>query len=360
MVRMTLDGLLARLLESVPEQADLESLTRPLLELLEAVTGFESTYLTFIDIERGEQTIGYARNVADMKIPEALTVPWDDTLCKRALEEGRLFTDDVADCWGDSEAARQLGIQSYASTPVQVDGQVCGTLCAASARTLRLGEDGMVALRLFARLIGQQIERERLIDRLKRANLELAAHAQTDMLTGLPNRRLLMPELQRALARGARDQSIVMVAVIDLDRFKQINDTLGHEAGDNFLIAMARRLQSALRATDLLARTGGDEFVVLGPGPSSGGAPEPAVRAWHERLARATVGHIQIGDQTIDYAGASVGVTAVGPGQADADEALRRADAAMYAEKRQRRDAIAAAYSPASVATAATMASEMK
>lgn len=333
---MTVDGFLARLLATVPEQANLEALTRPLLELLEAVTGFESTYLTFIDLDRGEQTITYARNVSTLIVPETLTVPWDDTLCKRALDEGRPFTDDVASCWGDSDAARLLGIRSYASTPVQVEGSICGTLCAASARTRHLDADSQTVLRLFARLIGHQIERERLIERLTQANRELAAHAQTDMLTGLPNRRLLMPEMQRMLARGLREQTSVMVAVIDLDQFKQINDSLGHDGGDAFLVAMARRLQAVLRTTDLLARTGGDEFVVLGPGPDNEASSDAATHAWQQRLSEATIGQVTIGDASIDYAGASVGVTVIGPGDANSDEALRRADAAMYVEKRRR------------------------
>lgn len=334
---MNVDGLLARLLDAVPEEASLESLTRPLLELLEAITGFESTYLTFIDFERREQTIGFARNVAALTIPEGLTVPWDDTLCKRALEEGRPFTDEVDACWGDSIAASELGIRSYASTPVQVDGKVCGTLCAASARARQLGQDSAVVLRLFARLIGQQIERECLIERLKKANLELSTHASTDALTGLANRRLLKPELQRMLARGLREQTSVMVAVIDLDQFKQINDTHGHDGGDAFLVEMVKRLQATLRATDLLARTGGDEFVLIGPGPAQGVSTDQAATAWYQRLAQATVGHFALKGDSVDYVGASVGVAAITPGQADADEALRLADVAMYEDKRRRR-----------------------
>ena len=105
---MTVDGLLARLLDSVPEEADLESMTRPMLELLEAVTGFESTYLTFIDFERGEQTVGFAHNVAELTIPEALTVPWDDTLCKRALDEGQAIYAKYGDDAAKPRIARTL------------------------------------------------------------------------------------------------------------------------------------------------------------------------------------------------------------------------------------------------------------
>jgi diguanylate cyclase len=332
-MNLTLD----RLSDSLATANNLRELTRPLLELLEAVTSFESTYLTAIDFERDVQLVQFARNTSSLAIPEGLEVPWGDTLCKRALDEGRPFTDDVAECWGDSAAASALGIRSYASAPVMAEGAICGTLCAASARRLPLSDDAKFMLQLFSRLIGQQIERERLLERLTQANLELAAQASTDALTGLPNRRALMAELRRVLARGARDGSSVLVAMIDLDNFKTINDTHGHDAGDAFLAAMARRLQSALRATDLLARLGGDEFVAVGPGPAPSQDVSEASQAWCQRLAGSTQGRVDIGAVTLDYAGASVGLAAILPGQADADEALRQADGAMYAVKQRRR-----------------------
>jgi len=328
---------LAKLSDSLASATSLRELTLPLLELLETVTGFESTYLTAIDFERDVQHVQVARNSSSLAIPEGLTVPWGDTLCKRALDEGRPFTDDVAGCWGDSAAASELGIRSYASAPVMADGAVCGTLCAASARQLPFTDEAKATLALFSHLIGQQIERERLLGRLSKANLELATLASTDALTGLPNRRLLMAELSRVLARGEREKSSVLVAMIDLDNFKAINDSHGHEAGDAFLAAMAQRLQAALRATDLLARLGGDEFVAVGPGPAASQDIEGAAQVWRQRLAASTQGHVSLGAASIDYAGASVGVAAIPPGQADADEALRRADAAMYADKQRRR-----------------------
>nr|WP_260619619.1 hypothetical protein [Pseudomonas sp. B11D7D] len=108
-----MDQILSLLSETVPNSRTLEELTRPLLMLLSKVTGMESTYLTTINIEAGIQRVEYARNVGNMIIPEGLVVPWADTLCKRALEENRLYSDNVAECWGDSEAAAVLGIKTY-------------------------------------------------------------------------------------------------------------------------------------------------------------------------------------------------------------------------------------------------------
>ena len=84
-----MDNLLDHLSETVTRARTVEELTRPLLELLEDITGFESTYLTVVDLERGVQRVLYARNTRQMQIPEGLSVPWHDTLCKRALDEGR-------------------------------------------------------------------------------------------------------------------------------------------------------------------------------------------------------------------------------------------------------------------------------
>ena len=276
-----MDNLLDHLSETVTRARTVEELTRPLLELLEDITGFESTYLTVVDLERGVQRVLYARNTRQMQIPEGLSVPWHDTLCKRALDEGRPFTADVGQCWGDSQAAAALGIQTYASTPVRMaDGQLYGTLCAASDERQELTSQARNALTLFARLIGQQVEREQLLQQLLQANARLAAYAATDM---------------------------------------------------------AERLRGAARAQDFVARYGGDEFVAVGPGPAPGPALEAARQGFGQRLAQATRGRFGGAGAPIDYAGASVGVIAVLPNGMTADDARREADRAMYAAKKARR-----------------------
>ncbi|KQV60920.1 diguanylate cyclase [Pelomonas sp. Root1217] len=333
-----MDSFFAQLTDSVSTARTLEELTRPLLELLEVVTGMESTYLTTVDLTEGLQHVVYARNSRELQIPEGLTVPWGDTLCKRALDEDRPYTDDVTGLWGDSGAARDLGIKTYVSTPVRTEGgALYGTLCAASAQRRPMSGTAEQVLQLFARLIEQHVERERLVEKLQRANAELKTQALTDALTGLLNRRALMQELARLTSLAQRTGSWLLAGAIDLDGFKQVNDTHGHDAGDRFLCGIAARLQAALRGGDVLARMGGDEFVVIGLGPKLGVDGVGAAQLLQQRLASATVGSYAAGMARIDYAGASVGVACLDPHQAGAEEVLRQSDAAMYRVKLARR-----------------------
>jgi len=333
-----MDPLLERLSTSVTSAKTVEDLTRPLLEMLESVTGLESTYLTVIDLDQGVQRILYARNTRQLQIPEGLSVPWADTLCKRALDAKQPFTDDVGGCWGDSDAARALGIQTYLSTPVRMEnGALYGTLCAASAERHSLNPQAQRLLGLFATLIGQHVERELLVQRLVHANERLAAYATTDPLTELPNRRALHQALTRLLAQGARRGTSVLIAFIDLDGFKAINDTHGHDIGDAFLTEFAERLRSALRTEDLATRLGGDEFVVIGPGPDNAALLPAAKLTLQTRLFQATVGSYQLEGIKLAYPGASIGVISGESNMLDATQALKLADAAMYEVKRARK-----------------------
>lgn len=334
-----MDTILQALSVQVTEARDLESLTRPLLEMLETVTGLESTYLTQIDLEQSAQHILYARNSAALQIPEGVSVDWSDTLCRRALDEGRLYAADVADRWGDSAAARAMGIRTYMSSPVRTSsGSLYGTLCGASAehKPLVTGSEHLIAF--FARLIAEHVEREQLLQQLQQANNELSRQALSDPLTGLPNRRALMLELHRLFSLLKRTGHPLLISFIDLDGFKVINDTHGHDAGDLLLQTMAQQLAGALRSGDLLARVGGDEFVAVGMGPLSGEETvEAAVHCFQRRLFEQSQVQLPLASQVLNYPGASVGVVAVDPASISIDDALRQADACMYAVKRQRR-----------------------
>ncbi|MGZ9896464.1 GGDEF domain-containing protein [Bordetella bronchiseptica] len=164
--------------------------------------------------------------------------------------------------------------------------------------------------------------------------------ANYDALTGLPNRRAVLAELGRLFALAKRLQQRVLVAFIDLDGFKAINDTYGHEVGDKFLVEAGRRMSAGLRASDTLGRWGGDEFVVVGLVPASAsGDPDAAAAAMRERLAPLLVGAYRFADCGFDYPGASLGVVSVDPSESSVQAVLKEADRLMYADKQARRAA---------------------
>lgn len=330
--------LLGKLARSVADAASLEELTRPLLELLEAVTGLSSTFLTRVDDARGVQIVLFSRNTSELSIPEGLTVVWEDTLCKRALEEGQLHCDDVPSRWGDSQAARELGIQTYVTYPVlQSDGRLFGTLCGVSAARVKPSLEATHVLGLFAKLIALYVEREQALSSLREANAELTARVSEDPLTQVANRRALMMTLERDLAKARRDGCAVHVAFVDLDGFKGINDTYGHAAGDRFLVAIAQALVRGLRASDFVARIGGDEFVVVASARSS--EDTEGAEQLRLKIASLTRGRFELGPTSLDYEGPSIGVVTSTPGETSAAALVARADAAMYAVKRERRRA---------------------
>jgi diguanylate cyclase (GGDEF)-like protein len=158
--------------------------------------------------------------------------------------------------------------------------------------------------------------------------LDLAHRALHDPLTGVANRVLLNDRLALASARLARTGRPLMVAYVDLDRFKSINDTLGHEIGDAILIEVAKRLTASVRPGDTVARLGGDEFVIVCPD-----LPEPSLADdLADRLIEAVSEPIDLGIER-RVVTASVGVLLVDE-PVEPNEALTAADAAMYRAKR--------------------------
>lgn len=332
------DNLIERISTALETEFTLEGLVRQLLEMLELVTNMESTYLTRVEPDGSRQHILFSRNTRSMQIPEGLSVPWGDTLCKRALDEGRRYTCDVAGIWGDSQAAKALAITTYVSTPVRLaDGSLYGTLCAASSERRELSERSEQVLQLFAQLIAQQIQNDRLLLQLQQANIALTASSYTDELTGLPNRRAVFERLPKLFARARSESRYVLVAFADLDDFKEINDGYGHEAGDDFLCAVGQRLQEGMRNNEIQGRVGGDEFIVAGVGPAGYDDAQRAAKAFKTRLAELLSGDYQIHSTVIHYAGPSIGAVAINPCETDPDMAMRAADEAMYLDKKSRR-----------------------
>jgi diguanylate cyclase (GGDEF)-like protein/PAS domain S-box-containing protein len=163
---------------------------------------------------------------------------------------------------------------------------------------------------------------------------KLAHDALHDSLTGLPNRKRLMSRLTRSLERLQKSPDHPFaVYFVDLDRFKIVNDTLGHQAGDDLLLRISERLELAVRPGDMVARLGGDEFVIVVESIKS----EQQLVLIAERILQAMREPAMIAGQKI-YTGASIGIVFASPAYAKADDLLRDADLAMYRAKSKGKD----------------------
>lgn len=162
---------------------------------------------------------------------------------------------------------------------------------------------------------------------LKRAEQQFRHMALHDSLTGLPNRAALQNRMDAALAEAARCKEEVTVMCLDLDGFKTLNDTMGHQAGDRCLEVVADRLRSVIRGHDTAARVGGDEFVLVFPGAGGVTATKLA-----ERVLRALDAPCQINGADIGIR-ASLGVSVFPRDGSGTSALLRKADAAMYRAK---------------------------
>jgi diguanylate cyclase (GGDEF)-like protein/PAS domain S-box-containing protein len=180
--------------------------------------------------------------------------------------------------------------------------------------------------------VGGIVANQRDITERRAFQEQLTRQAYHDALTGLPNRALFQSRLEVALARAGRRQRTIAVLFVDLDRFKVINDSLGHETGDDLLVAVADRLREAVRDEDTVARMSGDEFTVL-------------LEEVEDEVEAASVAQRIIDDirQAIDleghqvFVGASVGIALSHNGEDRAEDLLRDADLAMYRAKEQGR-----------------------
>jgi diguanylate cyclase (GGDEF)-like protein/PAS domain S-box-containing protein len=166
------------------------------------------------------------------------------------------------------------------------------------------------------------------ITELKRTQQELFDSAHRDRLTGLPNRLSLDQRIEETIADARRDDRRFAVLFVDLDRFKTINDTLGHGTGDQVLREVAVRLQETLRSGDVIARPGGDEFIILLPRVVHAGEAESVAL----RLVRALAVPVPAGGQDL-FVNASVGAAIFPDHGRDAEAIVAHADAAMYRAK---------------------------
>jgi len=176
---------------------------------------------------------------------------------------------------------------------------------------------------LLARAVRYAIER-------KRSEEHLTYLAQYDHLTGLVNRTLFRDRLVQAMARCKRMQQPIGLMLLDLDRFKAVNDTFGHDMGDELLKAVSERLKTCVREVDTVARMGGDEFTIILEGASS----EQSILVVAKRITEFIATPFELKGHHISV-GVSIGITTYPHDDYPADELLKHADTAMYRAKQQ-------------------------
>jgi diguanylate cyclase (GGDEF)-like protein/PAS domain S-box-containing protein len=218
------------------------------------------------------------------------------------------------------------GVRSSASVPILGVGGLYGVLNASAAEAGRFTQESVNYLKSLANTLATAMDR-------KDAEQRLAYLAQFDTLTGLANRSLFLDRFAQTLKQAQRNEWLVAVLFIDLDRFKLVNDMLGHAAGDELLVKVGQRLQHCVRAEDSVGRLGGDEFALV---LARLARPEDAaIVAQH--VVAALAPPFTLEGQEI-YVSASVGIGIYPSDGNDPDTLLRNADTAMYRAKEHGRN----------------------
>jgi diguanylate cyclase (GGDEF)-like protein len=313
-----------------------EELFQRVCDVAVAVGGFPCASILLGDHAAQRLSIaaraGLARDGDPLSLPIDRSAPDGDNLASIAYRTeapsvSRAFSADSRTRPWHAVGA-QSGLKSAAALPITHAAKPIGVLllCAADRRAFdeatlsllaRITENLAFALRNFDR----EAERERAEEHVR----YLATH---DALTGLPNRLLFSELLGNAIGQAERNGMQLAVMFIDLDRFKRVNDTLGHSAGDLLLEEMAVRLRAVLRASDVVARFGGDEFVVLVSELNESRAAEAVA----SKLLEAALPPVLIAGRACEIT-ASIGIGLFPVHGRDQTTLLRNADAAMYQAK---------------------------
>ncbi len=236
---------------------DLAMLLRHIISAMHDAIGFESSAVSLLELCDGQDVLvvkaasGLRANTVGLRFPRGRGLVWEVMQGQTPIV--------VPDLHADPRVLRKdAGVRSGIYAPLVTRNRSIGVLSAYRAATDAFTEADLHLLTVVGRYIAGAVEVSQLHDALRTA-------AATDSLTGIANRRAFMDRLEQEVARSRRTPRPVTIVLLDLDGFKQINDTDGHHAGDDVLVAVARALTRHRRASDLAARYGGDEFALLLP-----------------------------------------------------------------------------------------------
>jgi len=327
--RQTLFERLSRIQRSISHRA-------PITEVLDAITdgaaellGDDVVGLRLIDPEDPGLVMLVSSRGMNPELTSSITrSPIEQGVGALAITSGQLvLTHDYAGLVRPLDALVAAGLQAAMAAPVFQEGEPIGSLVVASFDThRRYGAVEQEMLLAFAEHASLAMNDAGAIDAMRKAFADALHQAHHDPLTGLPNRALVLERLHHAVGLPHHEQHTVGVLFVDLDRFKAVNDTMGHSVGDEVLIRVGQRLQASVRPEDTVGRMAGDEFVVVCEDVDDALLLEIAERAARaiEAPLRLSGGHAVIT--------ASIGVARFSSGQ-QAEDMLRDADFAMYRAK---------------------------
>jgi diguanylate cyclase (GGDEF)-like protein len=315
------------MLTDFPIQGILDQLVRRIVEIM-PITGAGVTLIS----ETTNPHYVAASDEAAFRFEELQTV-LDEGPCIAAYQTGRAVA--IADLSKEKRfpvfiiQAREAGLAAVFTFPLHHGDSQLGALDLYRDTPGGLDEDAMTVAQTLA-----DVASAYLVNAQGRSDLlNSAAHARStalhDGLTGLPNRILLLERIQHALVNRRRSGKLVAVLFIDLDDFKRVNDTSGHQAGDKLLLAVSSRLSDVLRPGDTLARLSGDEFVVVCADLSE----EGQIEGLATRLDVAIATPFDLAGLIVELS-ASIGIAFAEQGN-DPEQLLHRADIAMYQVKRK-------------------------
>jgi diguanylate cyclase (GGDEF)-like protein/PAS domain S-box-containing protein len=319
----------AYVLDLIARDAPLMEILNVLAKVIESEASGARCAVLLLDEGRETLTVAAAPSLIDVGLHEAdglVVGPEEGASGTAAFRREPVVTTDVArdPLWHESrQMALARGIRAAWSNPIiTADGErVLGVLTVYFDEPRRPSPAESGLLELAAHLADIAIERTH-------AQAQLAHQAAHDALTGLPNRVFFLDRIALALARTQRSRSSVAVLFLDLDRFKFINDSLGHDAGDRLLRALGKRLQEVVRPGDTVARFGGDEFTIL----CEGIADEAHALAIAERVGQVATAPFSLGDAEV-FVTMSIGIALASGGRVRPESLVENADAAMYRAK---------------------------
>lgn len=246
-----------------------------------------------------------------------------------AQEQKNIFSNDIAndERVRDQQWVAKHGLQAFAGFPLVKDGQTIGVMAMFSQK--KLPDHMMDVLEILAKITSAAIANVEQIEALEERQMKLTHDAFHDQLTNLSNRALLLDRLECVIDKANRHQGgLYALLYLDLDRFKDINDSLGHPQGDALLIEVAKRLTSCVRSCDTVARMGGDEFAILLESIKDFSEAMQVA----ERIQEALSVPVRLAQKEV-LVSTSIGITISATGQVTPAELLRDADTALYRAK---------------------------